>query len=169
MEKKQTAVEFLNSDAIIQNGEYKIIVIDNEETYFIYPYIKPQLPFKELTEKLEQKTRDCENWSKMYSELLELSVNQKTTIDELREDLKSLELTKQTRLMKQTAVEWFYQRILAKDIESVFEQAKEMEKQQIIDANKELKDMKRWFFEEQKRADDLRMELENLKLTTKNK
>ena len=36
---------------------------------------------------------------------------------------------------KQTAVEWFYQRILAKDIESVFEQAKEMEKQQIIDAN----------------------------------
>ena len=35
---------------------------------------------------------------------------------------------------KQTAVEWFYQRILAKDIESVFEQAKEMEKQQIIDA-----------------------------------
>jgi hypothetical protein len=33
-----------------------------------------------------------------------------------------------------TAVEWFYQRILAKDIESVFEQAKEMEKQQIIKA-----------------------------------
>jgi predicted HTH domain antitoxin len=29
-----------------------------------------------------------------------------------------------------TAVEWFYQRILAKDIESVFEQAKEMEKEQ---------------------------------------
>jgi len=40
---------------------------------------------KELTEKLEQKTRDCENWSKMHGELLELSVNQKTTIDELRE------------------------------------------------------------------------------------
>ena len=38
-------------------------------------------------------------------------------------------------MKKQTAVEWFYQRILAKDIESVFEQAKEMEKQQIIDAN----------------------------------
>ena len=37
---------------------------------------------------------------------------------------------------KQTAVEWFYQRILAKDIESVFEKAKEMEKQQIIDAFK---------------------------------
>jgi hypothetical protein len=36
--------------------------------------------------------------------------------------------------MKQTAVEWFYQRILAKDIKEVFEQAKEMEKQQIIDA-----------------------------------
>ncbi len=29
--------------------------------------------------------------------------------------------------MKQTAVEWFYQRILAKDIQSVFEQAKAME------------------------------------------
>ena len=36
--------------------------------------------------------------------------------------------------MKQTAVEWFYQRILAKDIKEVFKQAKEMEKQQIIDA-----------------------------------
>jgi hypothetical protein len=36
---------------------------------------------------------------------------------------------------KQTAVEWFYQRILSKDIESVFEQAKKMEEQQIIDAN----------------------------------
>ena len=46
---------------------------------------------KELTEKLEQKTRDCEDWSKMHGELLELSVNQQTTIDELREDLKSLE------------------------------------------------------------------------------
>ena len=34
-----------------------------------------------------------------------------------------------------TAVEWFYQRILAKDIKEVFEQAKEMEKQQIIDAH----------------------------------
>ena len=33
-----------------------------------------------------------------------------------------------------TAVEWFYQRILAKDIKEVFEQAKEMEKQQIIEA-----------------------------------
>jgi hypothetical protein len=29
---------------------------------------------------------------------------------------------------KQTAVEWFYQRILAKDIQGVFEQAKKMEK-----------------------------------------
>jgi hypothetical protein len=36
--------------------------------------------------------------------------------------------------MKKTAVEWFYQRILAKDIESVFEQAKEMEKEQIKNA-----------------------------------
>jgi hypothetical protein len=36
--------------------------------------------------------------------------------------------------MKQTAVEWFYQRILAKDIKEVFKQAKEMEKQQIKDA-----------------------------------
>jgi hypothetical protein len=31
---------------------------------------------------------------------------------------------------KQTAVEWFYQRILAKDIKSVFEQALVMEKEQ---------------------------------------
>jgi hypothetical protein len=30
-----------------------------------------------------------------------------------------------------TAVEWFYQRILAKDIKAVFEQAKEMEKEQM--------------------------------------
>ena len=36
--------------------------------------------------------------------------------------------------MKQTAVEWFYQRILAKDIKEVFEQAKEMEKEQIVEA-----------------------------------
>jgi hypothetical protein len=34
-------------------------------------------------------------------------------------------------MKKQTAVEWFYQRILAKDIESVFEQSKEMEKEQL--------------------------------------
>ncbi len=33
-----------------------------------------------------------------------------------------------------TAVEWLYQRILAKDIKAVFEQAKEMEKEQIIDS-----------------------------------
>jgi hypothetical protein len=33
-------------------------------------------------------------------------------------------------MSKQTAVEWFYQRILAKDIKSVFEQAKEMEREQ---------------------------------------
>jgi len=35
---------------------------------------------------------------------------------------------------QQTAVEWFYQRILAEDIKEVFEQAKAMEKGQIIDA-----------------------------------
>ena len=33
-----------------------------------------------------------------------------------------------------TALEWFYQRILAKDIKEVFEKAKEMEKQQIIES-----------------------------------
>jgi hypothetical protein len=33
-----------------------------------------------------------------------------------------------------TAVEWFYQRILSKDIKSIFEQAKEMEKEQIMNA-----------------------------------
>jgi len=37
-------------------------------------------------------------------------------------------------MKQQTAVEWFYQRILAKDIKEVYEQAKEMEKEQIIDA-----------------------------------
>lgn len=37
-------------------------------------------------------------------------------------------------MTKQTAVEWFYQRILAKDIKEVFEQAKQMEKEQIEDA-----------------------------------
>ena len=36
--------------------------------------------------------------------------------------------------MKQTAVEWFYQRILAKDIKEVVEQAEEMFKDQIMDA-----------------------------------
>ena len=37
-------------------------------------------------------------------------------------------------MAQQTAVEWFYQRILAEDIKSVFEQAKAMEKEQIIKA-----------------------------------
>lgn len=32
-----------------------------------------------------------------------------------------------------TAVEWFYQRMFEKDIEAVFKQAKEMEKQQMMD------------------------------------
>ena len=35
---------------------------------------------------------------------------------------------------RQTAVEWFYQRILAENIKEVFEQAKEIEKQQMKDA-----------------------------------
>jgi len=38
-------------------------------------------------------------------------------------------------MAQQTAVEWFYQRILAKDIKKVFEQAKAMEKEQIINAH----------------------------------
>lgn len=33
-----------------------------------------------------------------------------------------------------TAVDWFYQRILANDIKEVFEQAKAMEKEQIMKA-----------------------------------
>ena len=37
--------------------------------------------------------------------------------------------------MAQTAVEWFYQRILAEDIKEIFEQAKQMEKEQIMKAN----------------------------------
>jgi hypothetical protein len=37
-------------------------------------------------------------------------------------------------MAQQTALEWFYQRILAEDIKSVFEQAKEMEKEQITEA-----------------------------------
>jgi hypothetical protein len=41
-------------------------------------------------------------------------------------------MTQETQ--KMTAVEWFYQRILAEDIKEVFEQAKEMEKEQIKEA-----------------------------------
>ena len=37
-------------------------------------------------------------------------------------------------MAQQTAVEWFYQRILAEDIKEVFEQAKAMEKEQIMNA-----------------------------------
>jgi len=37
-------------------------------------------------------------------------------------------------MAQQTAVEWFYQRILAENIKEVFEQAKEIEKQQMKDA-----------------------------------
>ena len=37
-------------------------------------------------------------------------------------------------MAQQTAVEWFYQRILSEDIKEVFKQAKAMEKEQIIDA-----------------------------------
>jgi hemoglobin-like flavoprotein len=36
---------------------------------------------------------------------------------------------------QQTAVEWFYQRILAEDIKEIFEQAKQIEKEQIKDAH----------------------------------
>jgi hypothetical protein len=39
-------------------------------------------------------------------------------------------------MAQQTAVEWFYQRILANDIESVYQQAKEMFQQQIESAYK---------------------------------
>jgi hypothetical protein len=34
---------------------------------------------------------------------------------------------------KQSSIEWFYQRILAKDIESVFDQAKAMHKEEIVE------------------------------------
>ena len=37
-------------------------------------------------------------------------------------------------MAQQTAVEWFYQRILANDIKEVFEQAQAMEKVNIIEA-----------------------------------
>jgi hypothetical protein len=37
-------------------------------------------------------------------------------------------------MSQQTAVKWFYQRILAEDIKAVFEQAKAMEKEQIMNA-----------------------------------
>jgi hypothetical protein len=37
-------------------------------------------------------------------------------------------------MAQQTAIEWFYQRILAEDIKAVFEEAKQKEKEQIIDA-----------------------------------
>jgi truncated hemoglobin YjbI len=45
----------------------------------------------------------------------------------MAQDISKMETT-------QTAVEWFYQRILAEDIKAVFEQAKAMEKEQIIKA-----------------------------------
>jgi hypothetical protein len=38
---------------------------------------------------------------------------------------------------KQTAVEWFYQRILAKDIKEVFEQAKAMHKEEVKESYRE--------------------------------
>jgi hypothetical protein len=37
-------------------------------------------------------------------------------------------------MAQQTAVEWFYQRILSEDIKAVFEQAKAMEKEQIMES-----------------------------------
>jgi hypothetical protein len=42
---------------------------------------------------------------------------------------------------KQSSIEWFYQRILAKDIESVFEQAKAMHKEEIVKSNRDGVDM----------------------------
>jgi len=38
-------------------------------------------------------------------------------------------------MAQQTAVEWFYQRILAEDIKAVFQKAKAMEKEQIMKAH----------------------------------
>jgi hypothetical protein len=37
-------------------------------------------------------------------------------------------------MAQQTAVEWFYQRVLAENIKAVFEKAKAMEKEQIMNA-----------------------------------
>jgi hypothetical protein len=44
------------------------------------------------------------------------------------------QIRKELNMAQQTAVEWFYQRILAEDIKAVFEQAKAMEKEQILNA-----------------------------------
>ena len=38
-------------------------------------------------------------------------------------------------MSKQSSIEWFYQRILAKDINEVFEQAKAMHKEEIEEAH----------------------------------
>ena len=43
-------------------------------------------------------------------------------------------------MTQQTAVEWFYQRILAEDIKEVFEQAKAKEKEQILNASRQFAD-----------------------------
>ena len=43
--------------------------------------------------------------------------------------------------MKQSSIDWFYQRILAKDIESVFQQAKAMHKEEIVKSNRDGVDM----------------------------
>jgi hypothetical protein len=48
-------------------------------------------------------------------------------------------------MAQQTAVEWFYQRILAEDIKEVFEQAKAMEKEQIINAGNKCAQMHKEF------------------------
>ena len=65
--------------------------------------------------------------------------NKENIIDKWLDKNGTKEIEKQVEneykeIMKQTAVEWFYQRMFAKDITAVFEQAKEMEKQQIIEA-----------------------------------
>lgn len=68
-------------------------------------------------------------------------MTQKEIIGEIIGDREVLNTTsspntqKQITMAQQTAVEWFYQRILAKDIKQVFEQAKQMEKEQIINAH----------------------------------
>jgi len=48
-------------------------------------------------------------------------------------------------MAQQTAIEWFYQRILAEDIKEVFEQAKAMEKEQIINAGNKCAQMHKEF------------------------
>lgn len=41
--------EFLGIDAVIQKGEYEIVVIYNETACFVYPYIKSPIPFQQYS------------------------------------------------------------------------------------------------------------------------